>query len=122
MEQLSDIPRTEVTLRVVRVVAPLATVAMAATVVVGLASAQHGAVAALLENAWGRVTILDLYLALGAVWTWIVWRERRATSAALWGLLLVGTGSIAVWGYIAWRARTARDVTELLLGPAEIGT
>lgn len=122
MEPLVDTPRPEITLRILRVVAPLAALAMAVTVAVGLGAAPQGAAAELLDNAWGRVTVIDLYLALGAVWAWIAWRERRAGPAVLWALLLVTTGSVAAWAYIAWRAHEARDVAELLLGRTEIGT
>lgn len=122
MTQLPDDPPPEVTLRVVRVVAPIAAALMAGAVIVGLASAPQGAVAELLGNIWGRVTILDLYMALLAVWVWIVWRERSPGAAVVWGLLLVVTGSVALWIYITWRASTARDIHELLLGQHDIGT
>lgn len=122
MEPLVDTPRPEVTLRILRVVAPLAALTMAAMVVIGLAGAPQGAASELLDNIWGRITIVDLYLALGAVWAWIAWRERRAGRAALWAVLLVTTGSVAAWAYVAWRAHGVRDVAELLLGRTEIGT
>lgn len=121
MEPLIDSPPPEVTLRVVRVLAPLAALAMAGVIVVGLLTAPEGAVAELLGNAWGRVTIIDLYLSFLAIWVWIVWRERTPGAAVVWGVLLVFTGSIALWGYIGWRASSARDMGELLLGPHDIG-
>lgn len=113
-------PPAETMLRVVRVLAPLAATVMTVTVVVGLASAPEGAAAALFDNVWGRATVIDLYLALLALWVWIIWRERRAGAAVLWGLLLLATGSIAAWVYIAWRANQSRDVQELLVGPNDI--
>lgn len=121
MDQLPDRPPPELTLRLLRLGAPVAAVLMAVVVLVGLAAAPEGAVAALLDNVWGRVTIADLYLALLATWSWIAWRERRAGPALLWAALLVVTGSIALWTYIAIRAHAARDVPELLLGSHEIG-
>lgn len=120
MSQLPEPPRPEPTLRVVRLVAPVATFAMAALVVLGLLTAPAGAVDALLGNVWGRVTIADLYLALLGMWIWITWRERTVAAAGVWGVLLLTTGSIAAWGYIALRARRARDMQELLLGRHDI--
>lgn len=122
MSQLPDHPPPEVTLRVTRVVAPIAAVVMAGAVGYGLVTAPDGAVAELLGNAWARVTILDLYLALLAMWVWIVWRERSPGAGVVWGLLLVVAGSVTLWAYITWRASTARDMQELLLGPQDIGT
>lgn len=107
-------------LRVVRVLAPVAAVTMAVTVVVGLASAPQGAAAALFDNVWGVATVIDLYLALLAVWVWIAWRERSAGAATLWAVLLVVTGSVALWVYVAWRAAGAGDMQELLLGKHDI--
>ena len=121
MSQLRDDPKPEAMLRMVRVVAPLAALAMAAAVVMGLTSAPEGAAAALFDNVWGVATVIDLYLALLASWVWIAWRERSAGAATLWAVLLVVTGSVALWVYIAWRAYGAKDVQELLLGQHDIG-
>lgn len=121
MEQLSDSPHPETTLRIVRVVAPVAATVMAAVAVVGMLTAPQGATAELLANVWGRATIIDLYLSLGAVWIWIIWRERSVAAAVLSAVLLVTTGSVALWGYISWRASSSRDMAELLLGRTEIG-
>lgn len=122
MTQLPDSPKPEAMLRVVRVLAPLAALAMATTVVVGLASAPAGAAGDLFANVWGVATVIDLYLALLAVWAWIAWRERSAGAATLWAVLLAVTGSVALWVYIAWRAAGAADMQELLLGQHDIGT
>lgn len=122
MTQLPDAPKPEAMLRVVRVVAPLAALAMTVTVVVGLANAGAGEAGALFDNVWGMTTVIDLYLALFAIWIWIAWRERSPVTATVWAVLLVVTGSVALWVYIAWRASSARDMHELLLGHHDIGT
>ena len=121
MTQLPDTPSPAIALRVVRVLAPVAALAMAVTVVVGLATAPAGAAAALFDNVWGVATVIDLYLALLAVWIWIAWRDRSIAAATLWAVLLVVTGSVALWVYVAWRAAGARDMQELLLGQHDIG-
>ena len=122
MTQLPPSPKPEAMLRVVRVVAPLAALAMTITIVVGLATAPEGAAAALFDNVWGMATVIDLYLALLAMWLWITWRERSPVTGTVWALLLVVTGSVALWVYIGWRAAAARDMQELLLGQHDIGT
>ena len=121
MSQLTDVPKPDTALRVVRVLAPLAAVAMAVTVVLGVAGASEGAAAALFRNVWGVATVIDLYLALLGIWLWIAWRERNTVTASVWAVLLVVTGSVALWVYVAWRAFGARDMQELLLGQHDIG-
>lgn len=104
-------------LSTVRIVAVAAAVAMAATIAWGFAAGDFGADgAALLDLVWGRVTMVDLYLAFGAVWAWIAWREDSVGAAVLWAVLVAGLGSLAIWGYVAWRAWDADDVPHLLLG------
>lgn len=93
---------------------------MTAAVVVGLTTAGEGAASELLANRWGQVTIVDLYLALGAVACWIGWRERSVARTLAWVVALVTTGSIAVGVYVALAARRARTVQELLTGPQDI--
>ena len=119
--QLPAAPKPETALRAIRVVAPVAALVMAATVVAGLTTAPDGAAAALFDNVWGLATVIDLYLALLAVWIWIAWRERSIGAGTLWAVLLVVTGSVALWVYLAWRAAGARDMQELLVGPRDIG-
>lgn len=101
----------------VRVVAVVATAVMALTIVYGFLAGDFTADGgALLDLAWGRVTMVDLYLAFGAAWAWIAWRERSAAAAVLWAVLVAVLGSLAIWGYVTWRAWAARDVLHLLLG------
>ncbi len=103
---------------IVRGAAALATLAMAAVIVWGLVAGDFGADgAALLGLVWGRVTMVDLYLAFAAVWAWIAWREASPVRAVLWAVLVAGLGSLAIWGYVWWAARDADDVAGLLLGP-----
>jgi multidrug efflux pump subunit AcrB len=93
---LPPAPPLEPMLRVVRIIAPLAAAAMALSVGIGLATAPSGAAAELFANVWGRVTIIDLYLAFAAVWVWIAWRERSVARSVLWAALITVTGSIAI--------------------------
>jgi FtsH-binding integral membrane protein len=114
-----DAGRPERALRVLRVVAPLGTLAMLATIVGALATgealaAQGTEIAALV---WGRVTFVDLGLALVMGWIWIAWRERRALPALVWLVLTAVTGSGALLAYVTLAAWRAHDVREVLVGP-----
>lgn len=107
-------------LRTVRVAAWTITVVMITAIVIGLVTAEDGAVAELLANVWARVTIIDLYATLGLISIWIVWRERSPMRSAGWVLGVVLTGSVAVGVYVALAAGRARTLTELLCGDQDI--
>lgn len=101
----------------VRTVAVVAALAMAATIAYGFAAGDFSADGAvLLDLVWGQVTMVDLYLAFGAVWAWIAWREGSVGAAVIWAVVVATLGSLAIWGYVAWRAWGADDVPALLLG------
>jgi hypothetical protein len=71
---------------------------------------------ALLALAWGRVTLVDLYLALLLGWAWIAWRERSASRAFLWFVAVVTTGSVALLGYVLFASLRTASVPGLLVG------
>lgn len=87
-------------------------VAVAAGFVLGiyLATASvHGDLAAeggrLLDLAWGRVLLLDVYAGIALFAGWIAWREARA-SAMAWivALLLLGNVVACIYLLRAWWA------------------
>ncbi len=102
----------------VRLVAAIGVAMMTSLIVGGFSVAsfteEGGTILAL---AWGRVTLLDIYLAFLFGWLWIAWRERRPVRAALWAAATVVTGSLALFGYLLGASLRARDTTELVLGP-----
>lgn len=104
----------------IRAVAWAGTAVMVAAIATGLVTAEDGAVAELLANVWARVTIVDLYIALGVVATWIGWRERSLVRTVPWAIAIVLTGSVAVCAYIAVAAHRSRTMPELLVGPQDI--
>lgn len=71
----------------------------------------------LLGLAWGRLTLIDLYLSFGLVWGWIAWRERSPARAALWAVATVTLGALALGAYVLGAAVRADDPRRLLLGP-----
>jgi hypothetical protein len=102
----------------IRVAAALGTLAMALGIVVAFSAAsftEDGA--ALLALAWGRVTLLDTYLALLLGWSWIAWRERAPARAAAWLVATVVTGSLALFAYVLGASLRASDPSELVIGP-----
>lgn len=75
----------------------------------------------LLDLAWGRVTLVDLELALLLGWLWIAWREASWPRALLWAALTLVTGSTALFGYLLGASLRAEDVPGLLIGPRRVG-
>jgi hypothetical protein len=73
--------------------------------------------AALLELVWGRVTVVDIYLAFLIGWVWIAARERSVASAAGWLIAVLVTGSLALGIYLLGASVRASTPSELLLGP-----
>lgn len=106
-------------LALVRVVAPAGALAMTIVVIDALASgaalgADGAAIAAIV---WGRVTLVDLALALPFGWGWIAWREASWPRAIGWLVLVTVTGSIALFGYLAGAAWRSRDGVAVVVGP-----
>lgn len=105
-------------LLVVRLIAAAGTLAMAVAIVVGFATASFSEDgSALVGLTWGRVTLLDLYLAFLFGWLWIAWRERSVVRATLWAVATIVTGSFALFGYLLGASLRADSVTQLVLGP-----
>lgn len=108
----------EPAVRVLRVAATLGALAMFATIVIALGSgAELGAEGAEIGAlVWGRVTFVDLGLALVAGWAWIAWRERRIVATLGWLVVTAITGSGGLLLYVALAARRATTMREVLLG------
>lgn len=108
-------------LQSIRLVAAVGFVAMATAIVSAFATAsftEEGGV--IVGLAWGRVTLLDIYLAFLLGWLWIAYRERSAARAGAWLAATLVTGSLALFGYLFVAALRARSTTELVLGPRRL--
>lgn len=106
--------------RALRLLAPIVAVGFAAIVVVGLMSADLGSEGRqILDLAWGRITLLDTYLAFAVVivWIWVRQTPLAATSLTLGVLVL---GAVVIWGFVAWAAWTSRDRRQLLTGAGDV--
>jgi membrane protease YdiL (CAAX protease family) len=102
----------------IRLLAALGTLVMAAAIVVGFATAsftEDGA--AIVALVWGRVTLIDIYLAFLFGWLWIAWRERSPVRAAAWAVATVVTGSLALFGYLLLASLRSQTIPDLVVGP-----
>lgn len=102
----------------IRVGSTLAALAMAGAIVYGLTDGSFAEEFSLVaELPWGRVSLIDLYLALLIGGSWIGWRERSAITAILWLGAVLTLGSFGLATYIAVNSWRADSVHELLVGP-----
>lgn len=85
----------------------LGAIVLLAAIAWGFAASGPDDAATLLALPWGRVTILDLYLALALFAAWIHHRERSWPRTLAWGAGLVVTGSLAAFLYVAIAARSS---------------
>lgn len=77
-------------------------VVMVGALIYGFSAGDFGAEgSAILDLAWGRVTLIDLYTGLGLIGSWIVWRERSVLRALPWLVAMVFLGSLAAAAYVA---------------------
>jgi hypothetical protein len=102
---------------VVRAVSAVAVLVMAGAISFGLASGDFGSEGAeILALAWGKVTLIDLYVGLALFGTWVAFRERSWVPTVVWWALLVVLGNLAATVYLAVAAFRSGDLGELLTG------
>lgn len=100
-----------------RLVASVVTVALVVSVGHGLLSGDLAAEGrTILDLAWGRVSLADIYTGVFVLGSWIVWRERSLLKASPWLALLVVLGNFGIAFYLWWVARDASDVRTALVG------
>ncbi len=54
----------------------------------------------LLSLAWGRVTMIDLYLMFFIFCGWIIFRERSVLPSLIWIILMMGLGALTASFYV----------------------
>lgn len=99
----------------IRTVAITGVVVMTAAIVMGFVSgdfAEEGS--EIIGLAWGRVTLIDLYVGVALFAAFVVWRERRVGSAVAWIASFVVLGNLATALYVAVAAMRAESVEDLL--------
>lgn len=103
-------------MQTVRAVTGLLAAAMAATIIYGFIAGDFGDEGGMiLDLAWGRVTLIDLYAGLALFGGWIVIRDgwRRAVP---WLASLVVLGSLGAALYAFLAARRTDSIVEFLTG------
>jgi len=70
----------------------------------------------LIQQPWGLATLLDLYVGLFAVGTWIILTEPRRSLIPLWWILLLLFGNMATLVYVIRRSVLANDLRTALMG------
>lgn len=105
-------------MRALRVTTGLLTAVMAATIAYGMAAGSFSDEGStILDLAWGRVTLIDLYVGLALFGGWIVLRER-SWRAVPWLVALVFLGNLASALYAFLAAMQADSTGEFLTGRA----
>lgn len=102
------------TIRALAVVGLVVMVAMIGFAVASGSFVEEGA--AIWGLAWGKVTLVDLYVGLVFFGVWVAWRERSWAATALWWVALAGLGNLAAAVYLVRAAFGSEDVRELLTG------
>jgi len=101
----------------IRIISLLGAVTM--TIAVGLGFLSGGFVdegSAIWALAWGKVTLIDLYVGLVFFGVWVSVRERRILAVVLWWVGLVVLGNLAAALYLVIASFNSSTVHELLTG------
>jgi hypothetical protein len=61
------------------------------------------AMADLLADPWGVVTLVDLYLGFFVFYLWLVYKETSLAARVLWLLAILTLGNIATAAYVLWQ-------------------
>lgn len=103
-------------MRTIRATTGLLTLIMAGTILYGIGAGNFGDEGStLLDLAWGRVTLIDLYIGLALFGGWIVLRDM-SWRALPWLVSLVFLGNFATALYAFVAALRSDSVAEFLLG------
>jgi hypothetical protein len=70
----------------------------------------------ILENPWGRMALIDLYVGIALIAGWVLLREHSPWTLVLWlpVFIILGNGGTALYATIA--AFRSTDVKQFLLG------
>lgn len=104
-------------MRAVRALAVVAVVVMLVTIAFGFVSGDFASEgSSIWVLAWGKVTLIDLYVGLALFGAWVAVREKRPVVAGSWWLALIVLGNLAAAVYLVRASFTSFDVAELLTG------
>ena len=105
-------------MRTIRIVSAVLTAVMAITIIAGLAAGNFSDEgSSILDLAWGRVTLIDLYVGLVLFGGWVIIRERRA-AAIPWLISFIFLGNLTTAAYVLKASLQSESVAQFLTGRA----
>ncbi|NNC92341.1 MAG: hypothetical protein HKN80_07580 [Acidimicrobiia bacterium] len=106
-------------MRAIRAATAALTIVMAFTIIAGLIAGDFGDEGSdIIGLAWGRVTLIDLYVGLALFGGWIIIRDGGA-AALPWLIALVILGNLAAAAYALKASLQSTSVSQFLTGSAE---
>ncbi len=87
-------------MRPAKILTLLGLLIMAGAIVYGFATTKEGDIDLLFSLAWGRVSLIDLYVGFLVFAGWIVYREKSWGRIAVWIVLLLILGNLASCLYV----------------------
>ena len=106
----------------VRALSLAAVTVMVGIILFGITTGDFGAeTSEIVGLAWGKVTLVDLYVGLALFGGWIALRERSWWRTVIWWIALVVFGNLATAIYVAVASLRSRDLPELLIGDRGAG-
>lgn len=75
---------------------------------------------ALLDNPWGVVSLVDLYVGFFLFSLWIFYREKSRNKALLWSILMMMFGFLTASVYLLILSYKEANIKTLLLGKHQI--
>ena len=101
----------------IRIVTVALTIVMFAAIVVAMTTGDFsGEGSWILENPWGRMSLIDIYVGIALFAGWVFLREGSAWVAVLWLPVFVILGNAGTALYAAIVAFRADDIRSFLLG------
>lgn len=102
---------------VIRVTATAITVVMVASIALAMATGDFVEEGGwILDHAWGRMTLIDLYAGLALFTGWVILREKRIATSLLWIPAFIVLGNAATALYAAIAAFRSSDIRQFVLG------
>ena len=104
-------------MKIAKILAALGTVAMTAALLNGFITGdffEDGSV--ILNNPWGIVSLVDLYVGFTLFAIWIYYRETTWHAKILWIVSLMILGFFIGAIYVFVKLYTSKDISEALLG------
>jgi len=102
---------------VIRIVTVALTIVMFAAIVVAMITGDFGTEGSwILDNPWGRMSLIDIYVGIALFAGWVFLREESPWVAVLWlpAFVILGNAGTALYAAIA--AFRTDDVRSFLLG------